>query len=400
MVRITLCFDSPILFWMETGSATEVLIVGGGIVGLCIAHGLRRRGVGAVTIVERGICGEGSTSRATGGVRTQFSSPVNVQLSLLSLQHFREWTERYGGDAGYRPVGYLFLAGTREHLAHLQSGARVQGASGARVELLGPDEIAARVPAMEMAGVLGGSFGPDDGLADPGAAAGSLVSACRRSGVTILERTPVTGLEVHAGRAAGVRTAAGGMGADLVVLAAGVWSAPLGRDVGLSLPIVPHHRQVYRAGRAPGLARPSPLVVDLGTGVYFHTDADGLVFGGGDRASEPGWDDRFRPDEAPRVIELLTRRLPRMAEAPLTGGWAGLREMTPDDTALVGPAPGVEGLYVAAGFSGHGFMHAPAIGDVVGAQLAGSTAPVDISDLDPARFERGTGAESSPLVTW
>jgi sarcosine oxidase subunit beta len=379
---------------MGAGSSPDVVIVGGGIVGLCVAHALRRRGAHGVTIVERGTCGEGSTSRATGGIRTQFGSPVNVRLSLLSLQHFREWTDRYGGDAGYRPVGYLFLAGTPEQVDHLRSGARVQRTCGARADLLGPQEIASRWPAIGLGGVIGASFGPDDGLADPGAATGSLVSACRRTGVTIVEQTPVTRIELQAGRAVGVRTASGRLGADLVVLAAGVWSAPLARTMGLSLPITPHHRQVYRAGEAPGLARPSPLVVDLGTGVYFHTDGEGLVFGGGDRESEPGWDDRFRPDEAPRVIELLTRRLPQMAEAPLTGGWAGLREMTPDDAALVGPAPGVEGLYVAAGFSGHGFMHAPAVGEVVACQLTASPPPVDISALDPARFERGAEPET------
>ena len=360
-------------------------MVGGGIVGLCTAYQLAVRGF-RVVLLERGRCGEGSTSRATGGVRTQFSSEVNVRLSLRSLAHFRDWAARYGGDPGYRSVGYLFLATEPAHLTHQQRGAEVQRACGARVELLDRDGIARYLPGLTI-DVLGGSFGPDDGLADPGSAVTSLVSACRRLGVEVAEGVAVHEVEERGGRATGVVAATERLAADAVVLTAGVWTGPFTRGLGFEVPVRPHHRQVYRALSAPGVPDPCPMTIDMGSGVYFHRDGQGLVFGGGDRESAPGWDDSFRPDEAPRVIELLTRRIPKLADARLAGGWAGLRDMTPDDLAAVGPMPGVEGVHLAAGFSGHGFMHAPAVGEVVAALVDGEDPPVDVSALDPARFQ-------------
>ncbi|MGH7920111.1 MAG: NAD(P)/FAD-dependent oxidoreductase [Candidatus Dormibacteraceae bacterium] len=365
----------------------EVLVLGGGVVGLCVAHGLRQAGVRRVTVVERERCGEGSTMRATGGIRTQFGNPLLVRLSLLALDSWRHWGERYGGDAGYRPVGYVFLATTPGQLAQVERGVALQRSLGARVERLGPGELAARLPGVRLDGVLGGSLGADDGLADPGAAVTSLVAACRRSGVRIEEATGDAALAVEGGQVAGVRTARGVHRAERVVVATGAWTAPLLEPLGVALPIEPHHRQVYRATLAPGVPANLPLVVDRGTGVYFHGDGEGLVFGGGDRSSEAGWDARFRPQEAPRVVELLAQRLPAMVDAGLTGGWAGLREMTPDDLGVVGPIDGVDGLWVAAGFSGHGFMHAPAIGGILASQITGGRPALDVTALAASRFE-------------
>jgi glycine/D-amino acid oxidase-like deaminating enzyme len=372
----------------------EVVVVGGGIVGLSAAWSLRRAGAGSVTLLEKGVCGQGSTAKATGGVRVQFGSEVNVRLSLVSLRYFRDWSEIHGGDVGYRPIGYLFLATSPEHLEAQARGAAVQRSCGARVQLLAAAEVVRRVPGMEASDVLGASFGPDDGLADPGAAVASLVSSCRRTGVVIEEGLAVTDLVVESGGVAGVLTGSGRVVADTVVVAAGPWSPPLLASAGFDLPVTPRHRQVYRAGGVDGLSSRCPFVVDLGTGVYFHPDGPGLVFGGGDRDGSPGYDERFRSEEAPRIIELLSRRLPQVLEARLLGGWAGVRDMTPDDLGVLGPVPAVDGLLVATGFSGHGFMHAPAVGEELARLALGRQTEIDVSPLSPSRFGAGLQAES------
>jgi sarcosine oxidase, subunit beta len=366
----------------------EVVIVGGGIVGLSAAWSVRRRGA-SVTLLERGVCGQGATAKATGGVRTQFGSEVNVRLTLCSLPFFRSWADIHGTDVGYRPIGYLFLATSAEQREAQRRGCELQLRCGARVELLEPGEVGARLPGVCLAGVVAGSFGPDDGLADPGAAVSSLVSSCRRSGVRIEE-----GTEVRSVSADGVTTTSGGFAADAVVVAAGAWSPQLLGPAGHQLPITPRHRQVYRATGVGGVPPDCPFVVDLGTGVYFHPDGSGLIFGGGDREGTPGLDETFRLEEAPRIIALLSRRLPRAPEARLSGGWAGVRDMTPDDHAIVGPLPGTEALLVAAGFSGHGFMHSPALGEEIARMITGEKPVVELGALSPSRFESAVTGES------
>lgn len=366
--------------------SVDVAVVGGGIVGLSVAHALRERGVARVAVLERGRCGEGSTSRATGGIRVQFGAEVNVRLTLRSLDAFRGWPARFGGDAGYRPVGYAYLAATPGHLALLRSGAALQRRLGARVELWDAGELPARLPGVALDGVAGAGFGPDDGMADPRAAAASLLAACRRRGVDVREGAPVTAIERTGGRVTGATTAAGPLAADVVVIAAGPWSAPVARLAGVEVPVTPRHRQAYRAAVPAGLASPSPQVIDMATGVYFAAGERGLVFGGGDRDSPAGYDDRVRPEAAARVLELLARRLPAVRGAPVAEAWAGLREMSPDGLAILGPAPDVPGLFLATGFSGHGFMHAPAAGEIAASLLTGADPPFDVSAMSPARF--------------
>jgi sarcosine oxidase subunit beta len=367
-------------------SAYDVAVVGGGIIGLSVAHALAGRGVGRIVVLERGACGHGSTAKATGGIRCQFGTEVNVRLSLRSLETFRDWRERVGGDAGYRPVGYVFLATTAAQLDRLRAGAALQRRLGGRVEVWDADQARRRLSGVALDGVVGASYGTDDGLGDPRAAVGSLLAACRRRGVEIREGTPVESIELAGGRAAGVTAGGERLASDLTVVAAGAWSAPVARLAGVGLPVEPRHRQAYRARAVPGLPPWSPLTVDLDSGAYFHADGDGVVFGGGDRDGVPGFDDRVRAADAPRAVELLTRRLPRLREAPLTAIRAGLREMTPDDLGVLGPFDEVPGLFAATGFSGHGFMHAPAAGEIAAALITGAEPPFDVSALSPARF--------------
>ena len=378
---------------LENATPADVVIVGGGIIGLSIAHALRRKDVSRVLVLERGNCGEGSTAKATGGIRVQFGTEINIRLSLLSLESFRNWTELIGGDVGYRPTGYVFLATDDAQFERLERGAALQRSLGASVEILSVDEIRRRLPAVQAADLVGASLGPEDGSADPGAAVVSLLASCRRLGVRVVEHCEVIGFELAGGRVAGVVSKAGRFPADVVVNAAGAWSDPLAQMVGATLPVSPHHRQVYVAGQVAGLPVPSPLVIDLSTGCYFHQDHHGLVFGGGDRESEPGYDDRTWPQEAPRIVEMLIQRLPAIRDAPLRRMWAGLREMTPDDVGIVGFIPAVPNFFVAAGFSGHGFMHSPGVGEIAAALITGGSPPFDVSAMDPGRFRGESRSE-------
>lgn len=372
----------------------DVIVVGGGIIGLSTAWSLRRRGIRSVLVVEKGLCGHGSTAKATGGIRCQFGAEVNVRLSLASLPYFQDWEAIHGGDVAYHAVGYTFLATSPAHLEAQSRGAAVQRACGARVELLTPLAVSEQLPGVDMSGVLGASFGPDDGLADPGAAVSSLFGSCRRAGVAIEEGVEVVRLVVESDGVRGVETGGRRIDADVVIVAAGPWSAPLLSRIGCELPVTPQHRQVYRAVGVERLPAPCPFVVDLGTGVYFHGDGCGLVFGGGDRGGTPGYDESFRSGDAGRIIGLLAQRLPHALDARLVGGWAGIRDMTPDDIGILGPIPGVDGLLVATGFSGHGFMHAPAVGDEVARMVMGQAPGVDVSALAPSRFDTGLTGES------
>lgn len=371
----------------------DVVIVGGGIIGLSIAHALTQRGVSHVVVLERARCGQGSTAKATGGIRCQFSSELNVRMSLLSLEYFRNWADLFGGDVGYQAHGYMFLATNDIQFELLKQGAAMQVSLGAKTELLTPAEIASRIPALNTEGITGGTFGVQDGRGDPGGAVVSLIGACRRGGVTILEQCAVTGFGLADGRISGVESSCGAFAADIVVNAAGAWSDPVARLAGTSVPVSPHHRQAYLAGEVQGVPTPSPHVIDLGTGCYFHQESHGLVFGGGDRESEPGYDDQIWPNDAPRIMALLTHRLPSSRDVPLKSIWAGLREMTPDDIGIVGFSPELSNLFIAAGFSGHGFMHAPAVGEVSARLMTGADALFDVSALDPARFRHQVAHE-------
>lgn len=372
----------------------EVVVIGGGIVGLSISWSLRSRTDLSVVLVEKALCGQGSTAKATGGIRCQFSSRVNVLLTLESLRYFRDWKTIHGSDVGYRPIGYTFLATRAQQMEILSIGASMQRRCGAHVKLLDVSSLADLLPGVELGGVLGGTLCPDDGLADPGMAVSSLVSSCRRMGVTVKEQTEVLRIIVESGRVLGVETSAGSIRADSVIVAAGPSTALLLHGVGFDVPITPRHRQVYHAVDLENLPAACPFVVDLDTGIYFHKDGAGLIFGGGDRDGEIGYDDDFRIEEASETIELLCRRLPQASRARLTGGWAGIRDMTPDDVGIVGQVPGVDHLLLAAGFSGHGFMHAPAIGEEVARMVNGEEPGIDLAPLAPDRFGLTSEKES------
>ncbi len=370
----------------------ETVVIGGGVVGLSIAYHLAARGCGEVCILERGGIGQGATAKATGGVRQQFSSEINIRLSQESVKRFERFEEEMGSSADFRQIGYLFLASSEEDWAWVQESASRQKRLGIPVELLTPEQASRLVPGLRLDDLLGASFCGSDGIADPHAVVQAFARQARRLGVRILEGHEVTGILVEGSRARGVLTKAGGaIAANAVVNAAGIHARDVGLMTAVEIPVEPHHRQVFVAEPLAGLSGPIPLTVDLRSGTYIHVERNGsILLGGGDHGDRRGFDERLDWSQLSRLISAVTYRLPALEAARIQRGWAGLREMTPDELAIVGPVPETEGFFVAAGFSGHGFMHAPAIGKLMAELiLDGRTSTMDISALSLDRFRTG-----------
>ncbi len=380
---------------MNTGPAPQrpvlrggrVVIVGGGVVGLSIAYHLAARGYRDVTLVERRTLGSGTTANGTGGIRQQFSSPINVALSRRAVDYFVHFEERVGRAIHYRQHGYLFLFDCPEQLTTFRANVAMQQKAGVSVEILKTEEIAKSMPHVRLDGLVGASFCPTDGSARSRDVVGAFADRARRHGAQLLEGTVVTAMrrDTH-GATCGVETTDGFIEAEVVINAAGPWAAEVGALCDLPLPIAPHRRQAFAVASLPWLTPEMPLTIDFGTGAYVHPGFDGAVIGGNDRDIDAGFDDEVDWSLVPSLKAALANRVPAMAKAVIIRGWAGLRDMTPDDHAIVGPVVTVPGFWLAAGFSGHGFMHSPVIGELLSEWLIDGAPSLDLAPLGFERF--------------
>jgi sarcosine oxidase subunit beta len=375
------------------------VVVGGGIVGVSTAYHLAAAGVADVLLLEREAgLGLGSTGRCAGGFRHQFSSETNVRLSLASTPLIRAFSATHGLPLDLHLDGYLFVCRDEATWAKYRAAAAMQQRLGARVELLDGRGCAELIPGLAIEGVVGATFGPEDGLADPSGLVTGYATAARRAGARIRTGVSVTAIRAvpDGGRVTGVSTAGGGIiETPLVVLATGAWAAELAATVGVDLPVEPHPRQLVQTTDFPGRPARRTLVVDTATMFFFHREGNGVLMSV-PPASDPVTfslqpAERFVADE---LLPVATRVLPAVAEAGLASTWVGLYEMSPDHHPLIGPIRGLDGLLVATGFSGHGFQHAPIVGQLL-AEIAttGAAHALDISALRPERF-----ADGEPIV--
>jgi sarcosine oxidase subunit beta len=393
----------------------DVLVVGGGIVGLASAHYLTDRGA-EVTLCEKNSLGAGSTARAAGGIRSQFSTAVNVELSLASKRVWDGFEERFGVDIAHRKNGYLFLARTEETASRFRENVRMQQDRGAESEFLTPEAATEHCPGLDPELFVGATYNPDDGVADPNLAVQGYAGAVREQGVDVRTGVAVTDIRRDGDRVVGaeVETSDGGAGrqdadnlggngterleADYVVNAAGAWAGQVGALADLSLPISPRRRQIAVVEPTPPVPESVPLTIDLATGSYFRPERDGIALVGGQFADDPdpaANPDRFDDDMdiawATTAVEAAAEYATYFGpETRFRRGWAGLYAVTPDHHPVVEES--VPGLVTAAGFSGHGFQHAPATGQIV-AELVfdGESRLVDVSPLASDRFERDAG---------
>lgn len=380
-------------------STADVVVIGGGVTGASVAFHLAMSGVRDVVVVERGRRGGGSTARAMGGVRAQFADPLHIRMSLFSIQLFERFGDVTGRSSGYLPRGYLLLATTPEHTARLAEVAALQRSAGLHdVETLTPDEVARRLPFLEMDDVLGASFRQRDGFVEPMALVGGFSAAAKRAGCRFIEGEEVTAIESSDGAVAGVRTPGRVIATRTVVNAAGAWSAGVAALAGLELPLRPMRRQIARTGPLPALPAEIPMVIDLTDGFHFRPDPRaegpaGLRIAGPDREVLYGFDDTVDPMFARRAVDWAHRRAPGLGrpepEPALCS--AGLYAVTPDNHAVLGEEPELRGFFHANGFSGHGVMHSPATGRIIADLITtGRSATFPGAErLGPGRFRAG-----------
>ncbi|MGW3306711.1 NAD(P)/FAD-dependent oxidoreductase [Streptomyces sp. NPDC001073] len=364
----------------------EVVVIGGGVIGTSIAYHLARAGVRDVVLVERDELAAGSTSKAAGGVRAQFSDVLNVQLGARSLEAFARFEEDTGYDIGLHRVGYLFLLSTPEDVASFEAGVRLQNSLDVPSRMIDPAEARRLSPLISTDGLLAAAYSPDDGHCTPEAVVHGYASAARNHGATILRHTDVTGIETHGDRITAVVTTLGRIDTRTVICAAGAWSRAIGAMAGVDFPVQPLRRQIAVTEPVPGLSPTLPMTIDFSTSLYFHTEGPGLLVGMSDPDERPGYATDTHDRWIPRLAEAMRHRAPDLLALRRTGGWAGLYENTPDHNALIGEATSVSRFLYATGFSGHGFLQGPAVGEVVRDLYLGHVPFVDVSPLSAGRF--------------
>src|SRR5258708_29816603 len=396
----------------------DVVIIGSGIVGSSVAYHLAQAGCPNVLVIEREAHqGKGSTGKSMGGVRAQFSTPVNIQMSRYSIDFFSRFDEVVGHPADYRAHGYLFCATSESHLAYLRANRERQIALGVNnVEWVSPEEIQAIVPQLRTDDILGGTFCPTDGFVDPHSVMMGFMLKARERGVRLWLDTQVTGIEVEGGdgtagvspdpgrttsRITGVMTTRGRVSTRIVVNAAGPWAAEVARLAGAELPVEPLRRQLVPTEPFDGLPQRFPMVIDMSTGFHFRREGKGILLAWNDPAETPGFKTEFDVTFVEKILTRAASRVPVLAEAGVNPprAWAGLYEMTPDHHAIIGPAPNVKGLYFVNGFSGHGVMHSPASGRIAADLiLQGHSRLIDAEPLIVERFAQGKPLEETAVL--
>lgn len=390
--------------------SADIVIIGGGCMGASTAYHLAKRGLSNIVLIEREAqLATGSTGRNAGGVRHQFSDPANIALSKESIAVMARFEEEVGTAIDFWQDGYLFVLSSEASASAFRVNVELQRAHGVDVQWLSAEDAARLAPGLVVDDVIGATYCAADGVADPNGVTTGFARAAQAAGATILRDSEVTGIRVDGGHIAGVDTSRGHIATRTVVNAAGPWARQIGAMAGVDVPVDPERRHIFiaqpagggswddapHAGRVPSNRL---LVIDFASTFYFHREGGGLLFGMGDPSERPGFDTTVRWDFLPAVTEVAMRRLPALGEASISHAWAGLYEMTPDHNALIGPMPGIDGFYVIAGFSGHGFQHSPAAGRILAAQIAGADPGMDVSSFACDRFARTIHAGEANVV--
>jgi sarcosine oxidase, subunit beta len=366
-------------------AAVEVAVIGGGIMGVSAAYHLAEAGITDLVVLERETLGSGSSAKPLGGVRATFSDANNVLLGQHSLTAFEEFETRFGTPIGLRQVGYLFLCRSAGELEAVEQSVRLQNQLGCNSRMVSPAEAYELNPFLDPTVLFGASFSPRDGYAEPARVVAGYAAAAAGLGVRLCEHTEVIDIAPQRGDGHRITTQRGEIQAKAVVVAAGAWSNRLGAMVGVPLPLQAVRRQIGFTGQLEQPHPTVPFTLDLSTTLYFHNYRNGMLLGISNRDEDPGYNREFSYgwtrafDAAAEVVA------PTLAHQPLVGGWAGLYENTPDHNALIGKAE-VPGVLYATGFSGHGFLQGPAVGEIIRDLYLGREPFLDPTPFSADRF--------------
>jgi sarcosine oxidase subunit beta len=379
--------------------------VGAGVIGASVAWHLASRGERNVLVLDAAPgSAHGSTAAATGGFRAQHASAINVRLSLLARAKLRRFHDEIGADPGYAPAGYLWIAEDDAVLETLRAARAVQHAEGLHEAIaVGPDDVARLQPAIARSGIVGGAYCPTDGFIKPQALADGYRLAALRLGVRFVWDDAVTGFDLEAGRRiVTVRTSRETIACDRVVNAAGAWAGSIARLARVGVPVIPLKRQV--AATVPTTVIPSdaPMTIFCRDGFHFR-ERDGrtlLLWPAPPRNRDP-FDTSLESSWLSAIEAKRNTWIPPLRNVPIdpAASWAGLYEMSPDRHAILGPATSVPNLFLANGSSGHGVMHAPALGQLLAEIiLDGRATAIDATPLSPDRFASGRALATSDVL--
>lgn len=366
---------------------SQVVVVGGGVMGTSAAFHLAEAGV-SVVLLERDELASGSTSRAAGGVRANFSDELNISLGKRSLELFAEFPQRPGQEIDLHRSGYLFILTRPEDVELFSASVALQNSLGVESRMVDVDEACRLSPLLDPEGVLAAAWSPNDGHCTPESVVQGYAAGARRHGAVVRTGVEVTGIDTASGQITAVHSTDGSIQTGCVIDCAGAWSPQIAAYVGVDLPVTPYKRELLVTEPMPEPMEMA-FTIDYATSFYWHREGPGILTGFSRKDVDPGFDISRDADFPERLAELAAVRAPALLDLGVRSGWAGLYEVTPDHNALLGESKSVSRFLYATGFSGHGFLQGPAIGEILRDMYLGVTPFIDVSPLDVERFTTG-----------
>lgn len=367
----------------------SVVIIGGGVIGTSIAFHLAQAGVSDVLLLERDELASGSTSKAAGGIRASFSNAANIEIGLRGLETYAQFAGTHGQEIDFRTDGYLYLLSDQDTVDVFTESTALQNHHGVPSRMISPDEAQEISPLISTEGMIAACWSPGDAKATPESVVMGYAASARRRGARIVRNCAVTGIDTEGNQIRAVHTALGVVKTSTVICAAGAWSRSIGEMLGIDIPVTPVRRQIAFTESLPNVPKHAPLTIDFPSNFYFHTEGAGLLLGWSDPNQPAGYNLKFElEDWFLGLGEIASVRAPSILDYGIATGWAGLYEMTPDCNQIIDRPSDIDGLIIATGYSGHGFLMGPATGEIVRDLYLDKTPQYDISNFRLARFSR------------